>query len=361
MVEFSRTPKPRATLVLPPCPIPRPGEEVTWFEAARRESGVLTGHTGTAQPIVRGKYDREYHLQSFQTLRVVDPFKRRGPVWDYLPDTSLWEPAEDEIARFEAALSTKIPPGHGYIDLIEEIWSRGFEVFLVGGTVRDILAGEKANDVDLVTSMPLALALDVLRPMFRNNALNVQPHTGFCRLGGTPASGDPFIDLKMVCLDNLGTPNAQFGADLSTDVAHRDFACNALYYDPKNKVIIDPSGSGLADVQTRKLTLVSDRGRQSSVEAAKMAIRFFKFVSRGYAPADSAIPVIRERYVLELASMPKSQLIGYTRTQILAKHESASWPAKMDSFRQAMSDLGYDNEWARFFAPVLDDLSRGAR
>ncbi|WP_437912463.1 hypothetical protein WME73_35785 [Sorangium sp. So ce302] len=320
---------------------------------------MLTGHSGAGAPIIRGQFGREHRPSSFLALRVLDPFKRQGPAWDHLPDTSLWEPSESEVSRFDAALTTKIPPGHEYIDLVDEIWNRGFEVFLVGGTVRDVLAGESANDVDLVTSMPLALALDVLRPMFRNDALRVHPNTGFCRLGGTPASGDPFIDLKMVCLDNLGTPNAQFGASLQTDVVHRDFACNALYYDPKNKLIVDPTGTGLADVERRKLTLVSERTRILNIDAAKIAIRFFKFVSRGYEPHDSTLATVRNDYIVELASMPRSQLVGYTRTQILSKHDAASWPSKLNDFRQVMHELGHAGEWDRYFAPVLDDIARG--
>lgn len=336
--------------------MPRPGEEVTWYEAARRQAGILTGHSEGAKPIVAGDYGREYRPPSFAAIRVLDPFKRRGPAWDYLPDEALWAPTAGEIDRFEQALSTKIPPGHSYIDLVDEIWNRGFEVFLVGGSVRDVLAGDAANDVDLVTSMPLALALDVLRPMFRNEKLKIVPTTGFCRLGGTPASGDPFIDLKMMCLDNLGTANAQFGADLALDVVYRDFACNALYYDPKNKVVIDPSGSGVADVDGRKLTLVSKRNRIGPIDAAKIAIRFFKFVSRGYAPHDPTLNSVRQDYLVELGAMPRSQLVGYVRTQVLSKYATALWPEKLEAFKGVMHDLGHHHEWDRFFAPLVDDI-----
>lgn len=344
-----RHPKPRKNIQLPPCPLPRPGDEVTWFQSARRETGVLTGHTGDAIPIVKGEFEREHRPLSFHAVRLLDPFQRKGPVWDDLPESSLLSPTPEEIKEFDDALSITIPPGQTYLALIEEIWNRGFEVFLVGGTVRDVIAGRGAYDVDLVTTMPLKLGLDVLRPMFQNKKLAVHPTTGYCRIGGRPSDGDPFIDLKMVCLDNLGTPNARFGADLITDVAHRDFACNSLFYDPKNQLIVDPTETGVIDAEEKILTIVANRDLKSDREAAKIAIRYFKFIARDYMPQADTIEILKRKYVPELAALKGSEIISYTRTQVLSKSIESEWESKLDNFRKAMLEYGYAEEWEKYF------------
>jgi Poly A polymerase head domain len=350
-MKESRVQKQRDSIQLPPCPLPRPGDEVTWFQSARRETGVLTGHTGDAIPIVKGRFDREHRPRSFQAVRLVDPFRRKGPVWDDLPESALFSPTLREKQAFDNALSVTIPPGQTYLDLIEEIWNRGFEVFLVGGTVRDVVVGQVAHDVDLVTTMPLKLGLDVLRPMFQDNDLSVHPATGYCRIGGKPADGDPFIDLKMVCLDNLGTHNARFGADLTTDVAHRDFACNALFYDPKNELIIDPTLKGIADAEERRLTIVSDRTLKSDKEAAKIAIRYFKFLAKGFASYCDTSEILAREYIPELPALKNSEIIGYTRTQLLSKSNEAEWEEKFNDFGKAMVENGYSEEWEQYFEP----------
>lgn len=353
-MTYERAQKPHAEIRLPPCPLPRPGDKVTWFEAARRRTGHLTGHTGDAHPIVLGTFGGEIHAPSFNALRVEDPFDRKGPLWERLSPDVLWTPTTDEDARFSKALDRIIPPGLTYMDLVEEVWKRGFEVFVVGGTVRDIISGSSPNDIDLVTTMPLRLALDVLRPMFRDDKLQVHPTTGFCRVGGTPKSGDPFIDLKMMCLDNPGTESARFGADLQADLMQRDFACNALYYDPINKVILDPHGSGIADAEQKKLTIVSDSKKKKEIyNQAKVVIRFFKFVAGGYEPHPMTSECIDSDYIPALGAMKKSQLISYTHTQVLSKHNPSAWPDRLQMFKEAMILLGHHSVWDTTFEPVV--------
>lgn len=348
MRESSFREKP-AEIRLPPCPLPRPGDQVTWFQSARRETGILTGHTGNGKPIIVGKFQREHRPRSFHAVRLVDPFDRRGPVWEDLPRSALWLATPEEKQKFEEALTTVIPPGQSYLTLIDEIWSRGFEVFLVGGTVRDVVAGHTANDVDLVTTMPLSLGLDVLRPMFEDYKLSVHESTGYCRIGGRPADGDPFIDLKMVCLDNLGTANARFGADLSTDVSHRDFACNALFYEPKNAVIVDPTERGLQDIEDQLLTIVANRKIKSDKEAGKIAIRGFKFIARGYEPTDETLSELRQSYIPSLSALKGSEIVGYTRTQVLSKAKKEDKEEKLDRFRRAMLDFDFQKVWEKHF------------
>jgi tRNA nucleotidyltransferase/poly(A) polymerase len=77
-------------------------------------------------------------------------------------------PLQQERDALLGLLNRHIPPGPTYLELIEEVWNRGYEIFLVGGTVRDVMAGLKSQDVDMVTSIPLDRAIPLLASMYRH-------------------------------------------------------------------------------------------------------------------------------------------------------------------------------------------------
>ena len=68
--------------------------------------------------------------------------------------------------------------------------------FLVGGTVRDVVCGKLSNDIDMVTTMPLRFLRKIVGPMYYQREPG-NDKRGYIRIGGTPNSGDPFIDLKV--------------------------------------------------------------------------------------------------------------------------------------------------------------------
>lgn len=246
------------SLKLPPCPLPRPEEEVCWFVDSRFVTGIYRGHDKNGQPLIINQFGNPAFIRTFDAVRLTKPFDRRKPNWAYLPkDGVVVRPPDDVRKTFNVLLDQRIPPGPKYIDLISEIWGRGFEVYVVGGTVRDVLGNDPSKDVDIVTTMPLNHMRRFLRSMYRYDPSG-KDSRGFIRIGGTPESGDPFIDLKVFSDSLPGTTQACFGVGFERDVAHRDFACNALYYDPINAVLLDPSGHGIEDALANRLRLICD-------------------------------------------------------------------------------------------------------
>src|SRR5262249_28389701 len=127
------------SLRLPECPIPRPGDRVCWYSGARLVQGQLTGHDGDGRPLIINELGNGGGRDSFDQIRLVDPFRRRGPNWMYLdPCARIVRPPADIRERFRSLLCGAIPPGPTALDLAREIWNRGFETFVVGGTVRDV-------------------------------------------------------------------------------------------------------------------------------------------------------------------------------------------------------------------------------
>jgi hypothetical protein len=191
--------------------------------------------------------------------------------------------------------------------------------------------------------------------MYRT-APSISERNGYVRLGGTPASGDGFIDIKMFVEHEPGTPHVIFGANFSNDIAHRDFTCNALYYDPVNHAIIDPSGRGIADTQNRILRLVCDSTRRSPFHLAQVLVRFFKFLTRGFLPAPETEQAIRSHFLPCLAAMDKATRAMYFRAQVLSKTRKEDHGNAVTEYRAQMVAFGAEAEWSQFIEPVAMEL-----
>jgi len=300
--------------------------------------GEVIGHNISGQAIISNQYELPT-TRPFSEIRLRNPFQRLEPNWARLPDgAKIVRPSPSTSATLKQLLAQRIPPGPSYADLVTEIWNRGFEVFVVGGTVRDAIADKTPNDVDLVTTMPLFLMKEFLHTMYRYDP-EAAHERGFVRIGGTPASGDPFIDVKVFSSSLPGTPDAVFGVDFLRDVAHRDFACNATYFDPINDVIIDPTGFGISDAQNQQLTFIC--ATNDLFQHAQIVIRTIKFSARGFSIAPSTLQRLQDDLVHALAVMKALTRVKYFRAQVLSKcPSSADHPAAVAAFRDQMISLG---------------------
>jgi Poly A polymerase head domain len=331
-----------------------PGDKVFWYAGARPVEGVLTGHNAEGQALIVNQFNSPV-VKPFTEIRLFDPFNRLGPNWTRLPPSGrILRPPATTVDRFRHLLSQYIPPGPRYIEFIKEIWFRGFEVFVVGGTVRDVIAGNDTKDVDIVTTMPLNLLRDLIEPMFRYDP-SAAEENGYVRIGGSSKSGDPFIDLKVFSDSLPSTEEATFGVDFSRDVAHRDFACNALYYDAINEGIIDPTGVGVVDAQNPTLTFICESG--NPYQYAQIYIRAVKFSLRGFAIGPTTMARLSSDLVEALPSMRASVRVGYVPAQLLGKSPSKEQhPQILKDFKERMEALGHKAAWERHFEPIYDRI-----
>jgi len=307
------------------------------------------GHDVDGLAIINDDFGTQTRI-AFESVRLAEPFKRRSPNWHDLQTGRIARPDADVLGMLRRVMARRIPPGPRYQDLIDEVWGRGFEIFLVGGTVRDILAGVEPNDIDLVTTMPLKRMLCFVHGMYRTKAKG-HDQRGFIRIGGTPASGDPFIDLKVFSSSMPGTSNATFGVGFDRDVSFRDFTCNAVYFDPKNEVIVDPTGYGVDDCQTQSLRLVD--GTHDPLQMAQVFIRAVKFLGRGYTLVDETRDRLLSDYLPALPAMKAQFRKAYFQTQVTSKHkDDAAKQQAIDQFVADLSTLGCPEVWKDYFGDM---------
>jgi hypothetical protein len=349
---MKRSLRSKQRLDLPLAATPRPGDEVTWYVDAQRASGSYVGHGVEAEPVVANSFGSNTRLASFDCLRLSSPGTRVGPNWQKLPEACLVAPRKEERDRFAELLNQRIPPGPTYLELIEEIWYRGYEVYVVGGTVRDVISGHKSNDVDIVTTMPVVKFELLLKSMFRRQ-VSLSAKNGFARLGGKGTNGDPFIDLKLFCHGGTGTADALFGSDFDLDLGLRDFACNAIYYDPINEVLVDPSQRGLQDAENRILALVCNFRARSPQALGQVAIRYFKFLMRGFSGDSASDKKLMQHFVPCISSLTVTDRIGYVKRQVLGKIPTDQHAAAIGQLELAMRSKNCSALWEQYFAPLF--------
>jgi poly(A) polymerase len=128
------------------------------------------------------------------------------------------------------------------IRIISHLRNYGFEAYLVGGAVRDMIIGKKPKDFDLVTNAEPAK----IKRLFRNSRIIGKRfrlvHIFF---------GDTIYEVSTFRSLVDGTIGNSFGT-MDEDVRRRDFTLNALYYDPIKEQVIDYVG-GVKDLRARRL------------------------------------------------------------------------------------------------------------
>ncbi len=204
----------------------------------------------------------------------------------------------------------------------------GFDAYLVGGAVRDLLLGGHPKDFDVATNA----TPEQVKALFRN-----------CRLIGRRFRlahviyGPEIIEVATFRAntdDGTGDRESHEGGRLlrdnvygaiEDDAVRRDFTVNALYYGVRDFAVLDYVG-GWEDVQQRTLRLIGDpelRYREDPVRMLR-AVRLASKLGFSIEPATAApIP----RLAALLADAPPARLFDEMLKLFLAGHGEAGFDA----------------------------------
>ena len=114
------------------------------------------------------------------------------------------------------------------VKITERLSVRGFDAYIVGGAVRDLLIGRKPKDFDIATN---ALPKEIKKIFWNARIIGRRfrlVHLHFPR---------KIIEVSTFRSGREGNNNV-YGT-IDEDVKRRDFSINALYYDPQNEYILD--------------------------------------------------------------------------------------------------------------------------
>lgn len=181
----------------------------------------------------------------------------------------------------------------------------GYQAYIVGGGVRDILLGLKPKDFDIATDA----TPEQIRALFRNSRIIgrrfriVHVHFGreimevstFRALTGDSVEVlEERISRQETHLDAVHSASGMLLRDnvfgsIEEDVMRRDFTVNALYYTVRNFVVHDYV-NGMADLKDRTLRMIGNpeqRYREDPVRVLR-AIRLASKLKFHFAPETEA-------------------------------------------------------------------------
>jgi poly(A) polymerase len=185
----------------------------------------------------------------------------------------------------------------------------GYQAFLVGGCVRDILLGLHPKDFDVATNA----TPDEVRALIRNCRLIGRrfrlAHVRFgkeiievatFRAAANHADDDHAHDEKgRIVRDNV------YGT-IEEDVWRRDFTCNALYYNIADFSIWDYTG-GVEDVRQRRLVLIGDPDKRMREDPVRM-LRAVRFAAKLNFTIDRTAELAIKKDLPLIANVPPARL-----------------------------------------------------
>jgi len=213
------------------------------------------------------------------------------------------------------------------VEVVTEIQESGFEAFLVGGCVRDLLLDSAPKDYDIATN---ARPKDV-------KALFPEARGVGTRFGvSVVRKGD--IEIEIAAFREDGEyydhrrPASVEYAGIEEDTLRRDFTINALYFDPVKMDLVDLIG-GRRDLERRVLKVIGDPFERLDedwlriLRAVRFAARFaLKFDPRTWDAIRSLAPFVGEIVPERITEEIRAMLTGPNPGRAVGLlHKSGIW------------------------------------
>jgi poly(A) polymerase len=219
------------------------------------------------------------------------------------------------------------------LNVVHVLKQAGYQAYIVGGAVRDLLVGLRPKDFDVATDATPEQVKGLFRRAFiigrrfrivhvvygrgrEHEVIEVSTFRAYMDnaaaeavAGNEKTSKSELAGMKhavdssgRVLRDNVWGPQEE-------DATRRDFTINAMYYDPETQIVVDYHG-GIKDAKKRLLRMIGDpatRYREDPVRIIR-AVRFAaKLSPLGFTlEPKTAAPLVKSQALL--ADVPQSRL-----------------------------------------------------
>jgi poly(A) polymerase len=177
------------------------------------------------------------------------------------------------------------------LKVLNRLVSHGFQAYIVGGSVRDLLLHKAPKDFDVATDA----TPNQIKNLFRNGRIigrrfklvHILFHRDIIEVA-TFRSHTPLDDNHQTNERGMLVRDNVFGS-LDEDAWRRDFTINSLYYNMSDSTIIDFTG-GVDDVQNKLIRMIGDPITRYKEDPVRMlrAVRFSAKLHFKLAPETEA-------------------------------------------------------------------------
>jgi poly(A) polymerase len=190
------------------------------------------------------------------------------------------------------------------LKILKKLSKSGYESYLVGGCIRDILLGYKPKDFDIATS---ATPEQVIKLFKRSRIIGRR-----FKLVHIMFSARKFIEVATFRTGKVRTSNNglvlrdNYYGTLKDDVFRRDFTVNGLYYDINKSEVIDYV-DGLKDLEILKINMIGNPSERFEEDPVRM-IRAIRFKAKLNATIEPRLIVEIQKNSQLLAKIPPARL-----------------------------------------------------
>ncbi len=248
------------------------------------------------------------------------------------------------------------------LKVLYRLHKSGYQAFLVGGGVRDILLGLRPKDFDIATDA----TPEEIKKLFRN-----------CRIIGRRFRlahilyGRDIIEVatfRAHCDDNIEQRNDgmivrdNVYGTVEEDAIRRDFTVNALYYNIADFSIHDYCG-GLKDLEKRQLKMIGDPIERYKEDPVRMLRAVRLGCKLGLTIEDNTAKPINEMAHL-LEGIPAARLWEEYKKMFLSGrgqrtfNQLKSFGLLQYLFPQTSKGIAEDDDFAEFVTLALENTDR---
>ncbi|RMR15978.1 Poly polymerase I [Pseudomonas amygdali pv. ulmi] len=222
------------------------------------------------------------------------------------------------------------------VNIVERLQNAGYQAYLVGGCVRDMMLNITPKDFDVATSA----TPEQVRAEFRNARIIgrrfklVHIHFGreiieVATFRANHPQDDEEEDSNQSSRNESGRilRDNVYGT-LEEDAQRRDFTINALYYDPVSERVLDYA-NGVHDIRNRLIRLIGDPEQRYKEDPVRMlrAVRFaakldFGIEKHSAQPIRSLAPMLRD--------IPSARLFEEVLKLFLSGHAAPTFEMLVD-------------------------------
>ena len=191
------------------------------------------------------------------------------------------------------------------IKTVKKINKSGYEAYLVGGCIRDLLLGYEPKDFDIATNA----TPEQIKELFKRSRIIGRRF----KLVHVMLSARKFIEVATFRSNKINKTSTKgmvlrdnFYGSLKDDVFRRDFTINGLYFDIKKSEIIDYV-DGLNDLKELKINMIGNPSERFEEDPVRM-IRAIRFKVKLRASIDAKLNNIIVKNAYLISNVPPARL-----------------------------------------------------
>ena len=221
------------------------------------------------------------------------------------------------------------------VKVVSSLQQAGYDGYLVGGCVRDLILGQRPKDFDITTN---ATPEQICRLFSRARIIGRRFKLVHVRFGrevyevatyrADPGSAKKTGIKKWLPWGGAKTRLGRIADDnvfgcIEEDAVRRDFTVNALYYDPHTEEVLD-FVDGLGDAQRRQLKVIGVPRRRFAEDPVRM-LRVLRFQEKLQLQLEPGLIEAIDACAELIDEVPAARLFDEVLKLFHHAHAAASW------------------------------------